>query len=1329
MRKLLPYEHQLIESLGITKEEYLEFVAIQQEYKDPKAGTALDIQNGPGVTAGGVALALTIVGTIFQVAAAFLFRPDIPDIGGGNRRRQRQQRFSPSYGFNSAQELGRYGDPVNLVYTRSGDAENRDADDYNPNAGVRVAGSLVWSAVENFGSTQFMQLQMVLGASAIKRIDPDKTAFGQLAVATLNPGLVWTFYKNGTGNPGNLTFGDRVGGSKLKLLPDRIYDNESSSTFICRTRGGSAYGFSQAYSPTSSTSFGVYDPIPVNVDVLTRGKKGKSKDAPVNIKITTGDWDTDDGDFYKEGQTIDIKFEKSNDAGGGDGQAAEIAADIRRQAAEALTYGATYMLGSAKFQLKKFTQGADQDVDGSDVVARFECIERGRRPSSDYGTKRAREEEEDARDDLEEAESLLSNNADVNGPLVTDKFTVVFGSLNYKFNSSETITWKNELDKNGSYSLERRGSIEYTKQLKEEFLAEKPTIDVDDLVKEIQSDLRKAHKEINDINNGVYDQGEGDAETELEKEINALVEADEGRTDKKRFIGWRVDKIQKLRDKIDVLFTKVTPTNRLRNKSFLNDTGGTEAQRIVLSKDTDANLKKIADLEEKIQNQQDKIVSRIAKLTGKARKTYIDELQESTSSFRGLSGNRYGSGGIDAMEERLKKLPSKGQITDKAGTKKIRQAYDALIDEKRDALQKVRDTLANFDSYVKFLDNNFFVKCLTKCESASYETVSECDFVRFSVKSKLYRRVSGRQKKYAEEDAPDGYKNGDNGIKGRLAFFRVSYKSDIDSSYTIFPVVFIIRHGTESDFYNQLNFKANTRQRYSFKFDPVYDVSAETQTNGQSRFGFIENSNRTADYSSGGVNFSWNGRNVTGTNTWGFPNLPERGPIYTNEWDMFSIDTDTQVQFSHESGPELAITAVTEQQKESLSAVENVYTDFSMLGIFVSAGRGIQDLRNVTAFVTQGKKSYKVGDLSAPANDSTCFAPDIFVDTVLDKKHGVGRYTDSSALDQDSLKLAKQFCKYNGLPVESGSPIRLCMDGVIADATSWRAFWAENAPFSLLELARKNGADTLVPAIPINSDGAAADSSGLPVAVEVSALFTPGNILEGSYKEEFLDYGSADQNLIASVIYRDQSKDEVFSTNKSVEVRRNGLTEAELLLAVRQTFDASQFVTQREQAILFGKLLVNQRKHIEKAIEFKTFPSEAAIEPGAFIYVDIGVKEWDNYSTGIVMEGGALNVPLQGNIANGTYSFLFYDPITGDVNSSSHSVTSGVASNVASTNIGRMFVMGASKPNKRVYRVSEVAIEEDGEISVKAIEYPCFEESGGTRARIADFRSSNFDVS
>ena len=67
MRKLLPYEHQLIESLGISKEEYLEFVAVQQDYKDAKVGTALDIRNE---TISTTALVLTVVGILFQVGAA-----------------------------------------------------------------------------------------------------------------------------------------------------------------------------------------------------------------------------------------------------------------------------------------------------------------------------------------------------------------------------------------------------------------------------------------------------------------------------------------------------------------------------------------------------------------------------------------------------------------------------------------------------------------------------------------------------------------------------------------------------------------------------------------------------------------------------------------------------------------------------------------------------------------------------------------------------------------------------------------------------------------------------------------------------------------------------------------------------------------------------------------------------------------------------------------------------------------------------------------------------------------------------------------------------------
>jgi hypothetical protein len=45
-RKLLPYEYDLIDALGVSKEEYLDFVAQQHIYEDSKQGTALDVRNG-----------------------------------------------------------------------------------------------------------------------------------------------------------------------------------------------------------------------------------------------------------------------------------------------------------------------------------------------------------------------------------------------------------------------------------------------------------------------------------------------------------------------------------------------------------------------------------------------------------------------------------------------------------------------------------------------------------------------------------------------------------------------------------------------------------------------------------------------------------------------------------------------------------------------------------------------------------------------------------------------------------------------------------------------------------------------------------------------------------------------------------------------------------------------------------------------------------------------------------------------------------------------------------------------------------------------------------
>jgi hypothetical protein len=44
---------------------------------------------------------------------------------------------------------------------------------------------------------------------------------------------------------------------------------------------------------------------------------------------------------------------------------------------------------------------------------------------------------------------------------------------------------------------------------------------------------------------------------------------------------------------------------------------------------------------------------------------------------------------------------------------------------------------------------DFFVKALVRIEKALYETVSACNIVDFSIKAKVFKRISGRQQNMA----------------------------------------------------------------------------------------------------------------------------------------------------------------------------------------------------------------------------------------------------------------------------------------------------------------------------------------------------------------------------------------------------------------------------------------------------------------------------------------------------------------------------------------------------------------------------------------------------
>jgi len=1435
-RRLLPYEYQLIEALGVSKEEYLEFVALQQEYKDPKAGSALDVRNEVGT----IALVLTVVGILFQVGAALLApKPNIPDLGANNKRRNRQQRFAPSSGFNSAPELASYGDPANLVYTSIND---------NPSGGVRVSGSLVWSSVDNYGSSQFIQLLFVLGAAEILNLSTKRTAFGSLSIEQLDPATVFLFYKSG-GKGKHPVFNDfSTRGGDLRFYPQDLKrdNNQAVCQVVTITDRGGTAGFSQAYSPTTSSSLGVYDPIPVNVEMVTRDSEGEEQDALNGIELEQLDW-TNPSFQYKEGSEILVRFQSKGYRGGisngqfsanaGETDAVPLAVNLRRQSVNALDFGSTYMLGSAKFRLLSF--GGSKDIDNDDVNVRFRCVERGFCPTAPYNevspVQEAKNEKKklmahlkilrDIVDDEEpvpeETQPVGLRRFDDEGNDLPDSPTIQFRkkeqisknvkdqynttgfanknfkighcTLNYDFEAPLKVMWINELDQKKSYTIDTNGSIKYTKELQSDVSF--PTINRDALIKELESDRTKLKRLRRRVRKGEYDDvhtwlyipnkigkdghikespfnnGTNQPSASLPMVIFSALEHDRTVGDLTNNsllkLNEKLDRFQNKFENFRAQINKELKTNPYRSYQIKQTIAGESVwepaqvrigqgnagQRrfVSLDKLTKSNnqgslqpRQSAQQLSKKISDIQERIVGRVKKLEDEARDWIIEQLEDypgehvydngtriTDPAFRSTFLNeRFGAGGIEQTEERISELGgSKRKTEDPAGRRAIESGFTELIALKENALRRIKGTLEDWDDCIAAADNHFFVKALVKAESAAYETISKIDQVKFSIKSKLFRRISGREKKYGEEPAPKKYSRGDNGIHVRQAFFRFSYKKGSDKSYTVHPVLFSLRQGSESDAYNDFNFLSPSRDRYAFKLEPVYDVDSELRLSGQKKI-VVLNSNETSKSTKNAVDsvivwYKGSEIDIEEKKRQNKPYLIERGPELINEWDVFSVNTDTQIQFSLENGPEMSLTAVTEQQIQS---TKGIYNDLSMLGLSMFAGQNVQDLRNVSAFVEEGKTSYTVDDFDSLPTASTSYAPDIFVDTVLDKQNGIGKYAPKSVLDQDSLKLAKRFCRQNNLPGhfednETPTSISLFMDCVIADDSSWREFWVSNAPFSLLEFARKNGKETLVPVVPVTGSGRAAEDDGRPISLAISALFTTGNILENSYKEEFLDYGASTQDLIASVVYREEYTETVFQRKRTVQVKRKNTN---VNKAIKETFDASSFITSRQQAILFGKMLVNQRKFIRRGVEFKTFPSNNPVEPGAFIYVDIGLTNWERRSSGVIGTDGILNSPLQDKIEDGTYSFLIYDRNDSKVHARDLVAVSGGVASQLSENAQNLYVMGIDPGKKRVFRITEVEMDQDGEVTVRAVEYPCDDED---RAYVADFRSTEFDVS
>jgi hypothetical protein len=1178
-RKLLPYEHDLIRELGVSEEEYAGFLRAQFDYTT----TPEQRLDEPRADAATVAIVLTVVGMLLQ-AASMLLMPR-PSAGGG-RRQPREQIFAPRLGFNSAQELAKYGDTVNLVYTNTSE---------NATGGVRVATSLIWSAIDSYGSSQFMQMMLVLGAGRINAIDSTRIAFGQTPIRQFATQRTWAYY-----NPsGNLRFDNLIAGDAGD--PARLSASGSSLVYRTNPEGNERQeGFSQSFSPSTLTKCGVFFPIPINVDVADRNEKGGIQTALIGITIDSAFrnayWASiGERPVVEPGTQFTMFFAQSSVTPVQKQDVLQTAAELRRTLFGGLDAASTYKLGSAKFRIA--APIASADLDAGDIAVTFTCVERGSCPEEDYQTTDYKQNEQDAINEIvnrQEANFALQAQLNANVPIYLS-VDAAAANIGPRLNTS-LASIQAQLD----FLVDFEENGNKTKNL---------------------SEIEASPFLPSNINSVII-------------QIDALEDQNEDLRDNKK-------------------------------------------DRRTLK----ANKKRIKELERTLKDLFSDFFDGSYKSTRKQRLRDIEQLRKDMITFAAaVSGD-----GRDTAAEQARNTALQNEINDN-NNEIARQ-------------QRILDNPENWNDY-------FHTKCLVKVEEASYETITQCGVVDFALRARTFMRVTGRSKKYGEKKE-ETFKNSDNGAKLRTAMFWLWYRRNGSAGWNRVQRVFAIRRGTDIDNYISLKFRANDNQgNWQFHFEPIAETASEMREFGFVDFAYIENS--------GGVQSVQNpdGTRIVFTGTvqtrdFDLPPL-NNNPSQIDEWSLFSTRSDTQLQFSFDNGPEIEIKAVTEQRIEALSTYPQLYNNLSMLGFNAYSGQGVQDLRSISAFVTQGRLVRRLrddGTYPADPDGASCYAPDIFLDTIIDGIDGIGRFAKPAGIDLQALALAKRFCQRNSL----------FMDCVIAERTPWRQFWAEVAPFSLLELGRIGGKETLVPAVPVDNAG------NIIRRVPISALFNAGNILEDSYKEEFIDYGSSVQDLLATVIFRDTEREGFFPRNNSVDVSLVGVTET---IAVRQTFDLSQFVTNRSQAIVFAKLMCNQRRHIRKAIEFRTFPTDSVLSPGAYIYVDIGQAQWNGIYSGAVQAGGALNTPITGTIPNGTYSVLLYKSGSGVVTQNSVVISGNVASSLAPYD-GWLFVLGTAVRAKRVFRITEVQMDEEGEVSVKAIDHAC---DGNGDSLIADFADSLFTI-
>jgi hypothetical protein len=455
-----------------------------------------------------------------------------------------------------------------------------------------------------------------------------------------------------------------------------------------------------------------------------------------------------------------------------------------------------------------------------------------------------------------------------------------------------------------------------------------------------------------------------------------------------------------------------------------------------------------------------------------------------------------------------------------------------------------------------------------------------------------------------------------------------------------------------------------------------------------------------------GDRVSINGLNNSPTLDIGTVTPPGYGADIVEKFDAVAdVYLNEGQEGSHESGPEHQIVYINEQrenikldkQATTSSTIEYapLYENMSLLGLQLRSGKEWSSFNNFTYYAKKGSKVRKIIDEGNLATNSSNLANAVYgasnlYPEILYHLISNSNLMPTTMVDWDGFAEACKVCLANNF----------YWDGVLAAPVNIRDWGTENAQYFFLDFLVLGGKLSLQPTFPVNKGS---DLSGytlggaynrLPL---ISALFTDGNIIEDSLQ---VSWYPAEQRKAPQILVT--LRDEVengFAETRNILVKRIDAANPNPQV---EAIDFAGFCTSADHAIQFAKLLINVRYHITHVISFKTLPSGLALQPGQYFRVSSQARHVEQFQNGYVLEDGT--VVSSSPMAAGTYTVYFWRSSMAQVEE--RSMVIGADGKTTPEFANSVFTQYNNTTSNRLYKAEMIAYDEEGMVEITGSHVP-----------------------